>query len=49
MSEYRYRIDPDTVDLVDDLGYDESDLERMDPETLYEIACRELEPRVRRI
>lgn len=39
MSKYRYRIDPEVIDLVDDLGYDESDLDEMSSDDVYDTAC----------
>jgi hypothetical protein len=50
MSSYLYGIIPETIDLIDDLGYEESELEQMHPETIYELACKALsEPRIRRL
>jgi hypothetical protein len=49
MSKYLYRSDPDTIDLVDDVGYDESELDQMSSEDVHDIAKRKLaDPTVRR-
>lgn len=39
MSKYEYQLDPVRIDLVDDLGYEESDLDAMSVEDVYDIAC----------
>lgn len=50
MSKYVYAIVPETIDLVDDVGYDESDLDGMSAEVVRELARVELsEPDIRRL
>lgn len=50
MSNYLYGIVPETIDLIDDLGYDESELEQMHSEEAYSIAAAALsEPHIRRL
>lgn len=50
MSKYLYAIVPESIDLVDDIGYDESELDGMTDEDVYDLAVKELsEPRVRRL
>lgn len=52
MSKYKYRLDPETIDLVDDYGYDEDELDQMTTEDVYDIACAKFKrdlPTVRRL
>lgn len=39
MSKYMYEREPQRLDLVDDLGYDESELDAMHPDDVYDLAC----------